>query len=121
MRVHHVHVRLICAVLILLAFTSVSEARWLRGGYTYYYAPAYSAGCAPTNQALSVPAGGAPAASSGATAYHVNKIPVSAEQPLPAHPSTINNAATYVPAATSSGSSVLPRSSWDYGRFPPYH
>lgn len=74
-----------------------------------------------TNQALSVPAVGAPAASSGATAYQVNKIPVPAEQPLPAHPSTINNAPTNVPGATSSGWSVLPRSSWDYGRFPPYH
>ena len=121
MRVHHVHIRLIGAAMILLAFSSVSEARWFRGGYGYYYVPAYSAGCAPTNQALSVPAGGAPAASSGATAYQVNKIPVPAEQPLPAHPSTINNAPTYVPGATSGGSSVLPRSSWDYGRFPPYH
>ena len=121
MRVHHVHIRLIGAALILLTFSSVSEARWFRGGYSYYYVPAYSAGRVPTNQALSVPAGGAPAASSGATAYHVNKVPVASEQPLSAHPSTINNAPTYVPGATSGGSSVLPRSSWDYGRFPPYH
>ena len=121
MRVHHVHFRLIGAALILFAFSSVSEARWFRGGYGYYYVPAYSADCAPTNQALSVPAGGAPAASSGAAAYQVNKVPVASEQPLPAHPSNVNNAPTYVSGATSGGSSVLPRSSWDYGRFPPYH
>jgi predicted lipid-binding transport protein (Tim44 family) len=121
MRVHPLYYTLIGAALILLAFTSVSEARWFRGGYRYYYVPAYSAGCAPTNQASSVPAGGAPAASSGATAYQVNKIPIAAEQPLPAHPSTINNAPKYVPGAASGGSSVLPRSSWDYGRFPPFH
>ena len=121
MRVHHVHIRLIGAAMILLAFSAVSEARWFRGGNGYYYVPAYSAGCAPTNQASSAPAGGAPAASAGATAYQVNKIPVPAEQPLPVHPSTINNAPTYVPGTTSGGSSVLPRSSWDYGRFPPYH
>lgn len=58
MRVHHVHIRLIGAAMILLAFSSVSEARWFRGGYGYYYVPAYSAGCAPTNQALSMPAAG---------------------------------------------------------------
>ncbi len=121
MKVHQFHYSLIGAALILFVFSSVSEAMWFRGGVGYYYVPANSAGCAPTNQALSVPAGGAPAASSGATAYQVNKIPVPAEQPLPAHPSTINNAPTYVPGATSAGSSVLPRSSWDYGRFPPYH
>ena len=118
MRVHQFHCGLIGAALILFAFSSVSEARWFRGGY--YYVPANSAGCAPTNQALSAPAGSAPAAPSKATAYHVNKIPVAAEQPLPAHPSTIN-APKYVPSATSGGWSVLPRSSWDYGRFPPYH
>ena len=121
MRVHHVHIRLIGAAMILLAFSSVSEARWFRGGYGYYYVPAYSAGCVPTNQALSMPAGGAPAASLGTTAYQVNKVPVPAEQPLPAHPSTVNNAPAYAPGATSGGWSVLPRSSWDYGRFPPYH
>ncbi len=121
MRVHHVHIRLIGAAMILLAFSSVSEARWFRGGYGYYYVPAYSAGCAPTNQALSMPAAGAPAASLGTTAYQVNKVPVPAEQPLPAHPSTVNNAPAYAPGATSGGWSVLPRSSWDYGRVPPYH
>ena len=46
MRVHHVHIRLIAAAMILLAFSSVSEARWLRGGHGYYYVPSYSAGCA---------------------------------------------------------------------------
>ena len=121
MRVHHVHIRFIGAAMILLAFTSVSEARWFRGEYRYYYVPAYSAGCMPTNQALSVPAGGAPAAPSGATAYQVNKIPVPAEQSLPAGPSAVNTAPTYVPGAAPGGSGVLPRSSWDYGRFPPYH
>ena len=121
MRVHHVHIRLIGAAMILIAFTSVSEARWFRGGYRYYYVPTYSADCPPTNHALLVPAGGAPAVSSGAMAYQVNKIPVPAEQPQPAHPSAINNAPTYVPGPASGGSSVLPRSSWDYGRFPPYH
>lgn len=121
MREHQFHYGLIGAALILFAFSSVSEARWFRGGGGYYYVPAYSAGCAPTNQALSVPASGTPAASSGATAYQVNKIPVHAEQPLPGHPSTVSNAPMYVPGTTSGGSSVLPRSSWDYGRFPPYH
>ena len=121
MRAHQFHYGLIGAALILLAFSSVSEARWFRAGDRYYYVPAYSAGCAPTNQALSVPAGGAPAASSGATVYQVNKVPVVSEQPLTAHSPTINNAPAHMPGATSSGSSVLPRSSWDYGRFPPYH
>src|SRR5208337_674912 len=83
MRVHQFHYGLIGAALILFAFSSVSEARWFRGGGTYYYVPASPAGCAPTNQALSVPTGGAAAASSGATSYQVNKIPVPAKQPLP--------------------------------------
>jgi hypothetical protein len=107
--------------MILLAFTSVSEARWFRAGYMYYYVPAYSAGGAPMNQASTSPPASAPAASSGATAYQVNKIPIPAEQPAPAQPSAINNAPMYAPCAASGGSSVLPRSSWDYGRFPPYH
>ena len=33
-----------------------------------------------------------PAASSGAAAYQVNKVPVASEQPLPAHPSNVNDA-----------------------------
>jgi hypothetical protein len=121
MRVHQFHYGLIGAALILFAFSSVSEAGWFHGGVRHYYVPAYSAGCATTDQALTPPAGGAPAASSGATAYQVHKVPVAAEQPLAAHSSAINNAPTYVPGATSGGWSVLPRSSWDYGRFPPYH
>ena len=107
--------------MIVLAFSSASEARWFRGGYRYYYVPAYSAGYAPTNQALPVPAAGTPAATSRTTAYQVNKPPVPAEQPTSAPPPAVNSAPAYVPGPAWGGSSVLPRNSWDYGRFPPYH
>lgn len=120
MRVHHVHVRLIGPAMIVLAFSSASEARWFRGGYRYYYVQANSAGYASTNQALPVPAAGASAATSMTTAYQVNKPPVPAEQPAPAHPSTVNGVPTCTPSPAPGGSSVLPRSPWDYGRFPPY-
>jgi hypothetical protein len=129
MRVYQVHTRLIGAALILLAFCSVSEARWFRGGYVYYYVPANSACDAPTNQSASTPTS-APAASPQASAqavsskantYQVNKVPVTAEQPRPASSPAVNSAPAYAPRATSGGWNVLPRSSWDYGGFPPYH
>ena len=128
MRAYQVHIRLIGAALIVLAFSSVSEARWFRGRYAYYYIPAYPVCCTPTTQASPMPAVNIPAATSVPTpypvnmAYQANKVPVPAPaaEPLPANSPAINNAPQYAPGAASGGWGVLPRNSWDYGRFPPF-
>jgi len=121
MRLYQVHIKLIGAAVLMFAFISVSEARWFRGGYAYYYVPASPACYAPTVQPspTPLPTGGASAASSG-TAHQVNRPAAAPEQPLPAPASNINYAPRYRPGATSGGYSVAPRSSWDFGSLPPY-
>ena len=79
MRQYQVHIKLIGAAVLMFAFISVSEARWFRGGYAYYYVFASPVCYAPTAQpsptAVSSPspAGGASAASAATTAHQVNR------------------------------------------------
>ena len=105
------------ALAIVLTAVSASQAglfaRW-RARYDY---PAYAPAAVATQPVASVPAEGQPAVTTaGPTVYKVAKPVVESATPAP-------QSGSYVPAAgSSSGStySTLPRSAWDFGKFPPY-
>jgi hypothetical protein len=106
---------MIGAAVVLLAGSSASDARWLRGGDSCCYSAvdstanaAASPSAAPTTTAV------APA-TSGPVVYQAYK-PVNVAEPRLVVPPPAN----YAPNARSGGASVLPRSAWEYGRFPPF-
>ncbi len=124
---------------IVLTGVSASEAgqfgRWYaRNGYYYYPAcpaamattppaPTTPAAGQPTASTPGTPAAGQPMASTASPTVHTAMKPVMGENAGSAAVST-PQVRSYVPAAPvypSSGWSVTPRSSWDYGSFPPYH
>jgi hypothetical protein len=103
---------------------ATSEAGWFRRGtaYTYCYQPYYYYQTAPavvtdtqvptaTQQAAPQPT------TSGGVTYQTMKPVVTAG---PAAAPTISYPSNS-PGYSTGGYSVSPRSSWDYGRFPPYH
>ncbi len=107
------YLRVVAATLIVLAGCSISQAGLFRRGYVnYYYYPACPTVvvAAPAQTVTAMPSPGAQ------TVY----MPV--EQPSAAP------AATYVPAEVpqyqyqggGGGIGNMPRSSWDFGKFPPY-
>ena len=117
------------ALSIVLVAVSASEAglfgRW-RSNYTYYYYPAYQPAVVSVPPAASQPAATAQPATQRAQATKVPTVytaakPVIAETPAPAAVAVPQ--ASYAPASGSysGGWSVTPRTSWDYGTFPPYN
>jgi len=114
MRAYRVFTGLIGAALVLLAGSSASEAGSFRGRYTCYYYPTDSTLYAATNPA---PAQTVVPASSGPVVRQTYK-PVTGVEQMPAAPPAATN---YAPRAMSGNErSVIPRSSWDFGRLPPY-
>ena len=112
--------RLIGVALVLLAGSSASEAGWFRGRGRCYSYPAESTGYAATSALPSAaPAPAAAAATSGPVVYQANR-PVVGLETSPGSPPAANYLPTYAPRATFGGSSVIPRSSWDFGSFPPF-
>ncbi len=120
MKSYQMHAWMVGAV--LLAGSSASEAGWLRGGGRCYCYPAESAysvatspapSPAPTQTASPTPAG---------PVVHQARKPVNGPEPMPAAPPAAANRPTTCAPNTMSGGgwSVMPRSPWDYGRFPPY-
>ncbi len=112
--------RTLLAFAIVLTAVSASQAglfaRW-RARYDY---PAYAPAAVATQPATSVPAAQAVVATPGPTVYKVAKPVVSENAAGTVAPAP--QSGSYVPAAgTSSGTySTLPRSAWDFGKFPPY-
>ncbi len=93
-------------VLTLVATSQAGLFRQWRTGYTYYYYPTYAPPAVTPAPATAIaPAAQAAVVRAAPTVYTVAKPVVSA----PA-------ASTY----SSGGWSVAPRSSWDFGGFPPY-
>ena len=115
--------RTLLPLLIVLTAVSASEAglfgRWRTRND--YYAPACPA--VATSPASSTPAAGQPMASTAGPKAYTAMKPVIGDN-------TDNTAGAapqggqYVPAQrvySSPGWSATPRSSWDFGNFPPYH
>jgi hypothetical protein len=118
MKTYKLYARMIGAALILLAASSASDAGWFRGGGRCYYDPAYPTPYAATSPA---PAPTAAPASSGPVVRQANKPAIGVEALLGAPPAATNYAPKCVPGTMSGGGwSVIPRSSSDFGRFPPY-
>ena len=117
--------RTLLALLIVLTGVSASEAglfgRW-RARYDYYYYPACPPVAGSAQPGPSVPAAGQPTVSTtGPTVYTVAK-PVIGENAGGAAVS-VPQSGSYVPTqGVSPGGtwSTTPRSSWDFGKFPPY-
>ncbi len=110
MKTYQVSMWMVGAVVVLLAGSSASEAGWLRGGGRCYYYPAESTYSVATSPATA-PAQTASPRPAGPAVHQVYK-PVDGPDPMPA---------TYAPTTTAGGgSSVMPRSSWDFGSFPPF-
>ncbi len=112
MKTYQVSVWMVGAAMVLFAGSSTSGAGWFRGGGRCHYYPAEPTYSVPTSPATAT----APAQTASPTparpvvrqAYK----PVSGPEPMPA---------TYAPNTMSGGgSSVMPRSSWDFGSFPPF-
>jgi hypothetical protein len=121
MKAYQVSAWMVGAAVALLAGSSASEAGWFRGRGRCYSYPAESTGYAATSALPSAaPAPAAAAATSGPVVYQANR-PVVAVETSPAElPAAANYSPRYAPRATSGGSSVMPRSSWDFGSFPPF-
>ncbi|MGA2031433.1 MAG: hypothetical protein ABSG68_04190 [Thermoguttaceae bacterium] len=117
MRCCQVYATMIGAALVLLVGSSASEAGWFRGGHAYYYYPASSTCHAATNPAPTAAAQTVAPAPSGPVVYQTYK-PVTGVEAVPATPP----AATYDAPGTMSGGgwSVAPRTSWEFGRYPPF-
>ncbi len=142
--------RILLTLSIVLIAVSVSEAGpfgrracYDYGYYSYYYYPAcstvsvtyptvttYPAVTVTTSSVPSIPtpAAGQPMASPPAYTVMKPVIDDSAVSPALAAPQpvAIPQSGSYAPAAgsysyPSGGYSTTPRSSWDFGRFPPYH
>ena len=108
--------------LVLTGISASQAGRWYaRNGYYYY--PACSAVTVSTPPAANIPAAGQPMAATPAPTVYTVMKPVTGENA--GNPAVIvPQSGSYVPAAPaypSSGWSTTPRSSWDYGSFPPYH
>jgi len=111
-------------LLIVLAGASASQAglfgRW-RTCYDYY--PASPAATVSTPAQTNIPPTGQPAVSTaGPTTYTVAK-PVIGENAAAA-PVSVPRTGSYAPAPraySNGGWSINPRSSWDYGKFPPFN
>ncbi|MGO9108680.1 MAG: hypothetical protein ACLP9L_05555, partial [Thermoguttaceae bacterium] len=117
-----IFLRTLLTLLIVLTGVSVSNAglfgRW-RARYDY---PARPAATVSTPQAASVPAAGQPTVSTAGPIVYTVAKPVVSENAGSAAVS-VPQSGSYVPAqAVSPGTSwsTLPRSSWDFGKFPPY-
>ena len=126
MRDYQMHAKMIGAALVLIVGSSASEAGWLRGRSTCYYYPADSTSYSAPSPAPSVVPSAAPTQTvvptpSGAVVHQTNKPAISVE-PRPAATSAATNYAPRYALSTMSGGgwSVLPRSSSDFGSFPPY-
>ena len=130
-------VRALVTLSILLTGVSASEAavfgRW-RDCNDYYYSYYYPA-CSQVTVSTPLPAAGQPAVSTplpvagqpavstAGPAPHTAMMPVIGEN-AGSTVAPIPQSGFYVPAQRaypSSGWSTTPRSSWDYGSFPPYH
>ena len=118
MRVYQVCTKLFVAAAILSAASSASEAGWFRGSARYYSYPADSTCYAATSPAPSAAPTQTAASTTAGPVVHQAHKPVIGAEPMPA---TLPAATSDAPRAMSgSGWSVTPRSSWDFGRFPPY-
>ena len=116
--------RTLFTLLIVLAGFSTSEAglfgRWR--GRDVAPAPAAAATVATPATAAIPPTGKTAVPTAGPRTYTVAK-PVISATPAGAA-ATAAPAAYYVPAqavSPSTGWSTLPRSSWDFGKYPPYN
>ena len=120
---------LFIALMFLSAAAASSDAGWFRRGYAE--PPAWQA-AAPVANATVAPAPTPVAPTSAPTvtpAAQPQVVPVSTAVAAPTTNSVVNPVvappagyyyAAPCPAGAASGWSNLPRSSWDYGRFPPY-
>ena len=116
--------RTILALLLVLTAVSASEAglfgRW-RNRTDYYYPPACPA--VATSPVSSTPAAGQPTASTAGPKSYTAMKPVIGDNAGSTAATTLPSV-QYVPAPSAyprSGWSATPRSSWDFGSFPPYH
>ena len=122
MKAYQMHAWMIGAAIVLLTGSSASDGGWFREGGRCYYYPAESTYSVVTSPAPSTaPTQTASPTPAGPVVHQANK-PVNGPEPMPAAPPAAANCpTTYAPSTTSGGGwSVKPRSSWDYGRFPPY-
>jgi hypothetical protein len=123
MKVYQVNVWMIAVALVLLADTSASQAGWFRGGGRCYYYTVDSTYTAATSSAptatpapTAAPTPMVAAAPTGPVVHQANMPVIGMESAPVAAPATI-----YAPStAPGGGWSVTPRSSWDFGRFPPF-
>jgi hypothetical protein len=101
------------ATLIMLLASSTSQAGPFRGAY-FSYPVCYSAAAPLQSQAVPPPAG---------PIVHTSQMPVLPPgygQTVPPAPKTpVYSPGHQVPAGISGGSN-MPRSSWDFGKWPPY-
>jgi hypothetical protein len=121
MKAYQVYVWMVGAAVVLLAGSSASEAGWFRGGGRCYHYPAQSTYSAATNPAATATTQAASPTPAEPVVHQANK-PVNGPEPMPtAPPAAANYPPAHAPSTTSgAGGSVTPRSSWDYGRLPPY-
>jgi len=116
--------RTLLALCVVLAGVSASQAglfgRWRA---CYDYTPASSPAAVSTPAQATIPPTGQPAASP------TRPLPYTAAKPIvgdnaAATAVSAPRTGTYAPAPraySSGGWSINPRSSWDYGKFPPYN
>ena len=122
---HSIRVWPLLALLIVVVGVSTSQAQCWTGYYypTYYYYPSCCSGMVSTQPAATTAtstAGQPIVATAGPTVYTAAK-PVTTENAVPMA-APVPQSGYYAPASgySSGGFSVTPRSSWDFGKFPPY-
>lgn len=128
------YLRIALTLSIVLIGVSASQAdqygSWYSCNGYYYYYPACSTVTVSTPTVQSIPAVNQPMASTvSPPAYTVMKpvINDNAAVTIPQSQSyVVPQSQFYAPASNSysypsSGSNATPRSSWDFGKFPPYH
>ncbi|MGA2255875.1 MAG: hypothetical protein ABSG53_14610 [Thermoguttaceae bacterium] len=114
--------RALLTLLIVLTGVSASQAGLFGRWRTGYYYPACAPATVATPAAPSVPATGQPKVSTtGPTVYTAAKPVIGENAGGAATPVPQNRSYAPAPAVYSGSSwSTLPRSSWDFGKFPPY-
>ena len=114
--------QIVLSLVIVLMGVSASQAGLFGRWRPRYDSAVYPPAVVPTPPAPSVPAAGQPTASKAGPLVYTAAMPVVGENGGTRLPASLRNGA-YVPAPpaySGSGWSTLPRSSWDFGKFPPY-
>ncbi len=108
--------RVLAAVLIVLLGATVGEAGLFRRAYVWYPACVQ-----PAPAPVAAAPAPAPAPAAGTHTVYKPIVPESAVPAAQPAPAISSPAPQYYGPVQSGGWSISPRSSWDFGRYPPYH